>query len=153
MNQGSKANYSGRKLEREVELFLIGCGVESLKYSDYMDGMNNIVLKQPPYRSIYNNNSRLDFLLKLHGKDDIWIECKQQNVAGSVDEKLPYIMENAIHSLINGKVIIILEGNGFKPGAVEYMKSRSKEIKHKDIKVFNLFEFKEWFKTFIRGGL
>jgi hypothetical protein len=48
---------------------------------------------------------------KAHGVH-VRIECKWQQSAGSVDEKLPYLYLNAIESMPEDHVIIVYGGGG-----------------------------------------
>ena len=51
------------------------------------------------------------------------IESKWQSSDGSVDEKFPYLVMN-IRMAYPCPVIIILDGRGSKPGAVEWLKGQ-----------------------------
>lgn len=151
--QGSKANMNGKKLENIVEEELCKNGVTSLQYSDWVDGTvttlthgdNGILFKNVPYTNIYGANGKGEFLLFLKGIPDIRIECRSQTVAGSVDEKLPYLLENC--KLFDEKnVIVVLEGDGFKTKAKEWFIENAHAVKFKNINVMSLKEFKDWAK-------
>ena len=65
------------------------------------------------------------------------IECKWQQIAGSVDEKYPYTVQN-IRERYPCRTIILLDGNGYKPGAKEWLCS---QVDDKLLAVFSMSEF------------
>jgi len=138
MNQGQKANNSGLKLEDKVEELLlsmlpIGVG----KYSKVKD-TRDMLLKHVPYTNIYGNTRcRSEFLL-CHGGRRIRIECKTQHSAGSVDEKLPYLYLNFTQAIKESEAVIVLDGEGFKEGAKEWLRGKCKGTK---VQVFSFEEF------------
>lgn len=150
--QGSKANVNGRRLENLVEEVINKCGIESLSYSNWLDGLSHIpgkakgiLFKNVPYTNVYGSNSRGEFLLFFHDCPDTRIECRSQVVSGSVDEKLPYLLENC--KVFNEKnVIVVLEGNGFKTKAKEWFIENAHAVKSKNINVMSFKEFKDWAK-------
>lgn len=152
--QGSKANSNGMRLENLVEEELVKYGITSLQYSDFVNGDltapipgsdKGVLFKNVPYTNVYGANGRGEFLLFLRGIPDIRIECRSQTVAGSVDEKLPYLLENC--KIFDEKnVIVVLEGNGFKTKAKEWFIENAHAVKSKNINVMSLKEFKNWIK-------
>jgi len=52
----------------------------------------------------------------------IRIECKWQQVKGSVDEKLPYLYLNTIEAMPENTIMILIDGAGWKTGAVKWLK-------------------------------
>jgi hypothetical protein len=79
------------------------------------------------------------------------IECKWQQVAGSVDEKLPYLYLNSIEAMPEKMIMILIEGAGWKAGSLKWLKDAVKNKKYttkenndKTILVFNLTEFFTW---------
>lgn len=81
---------------------------------------------------------------------------KWQQSGGSVDEKLPYLYLNAIEKMPEDEIIILIDGEGWKKGGIQWLrdavlqKKYSKpETREKNIHVFNLAEFVTWAnKTF-----
>jgi len=149
MNQGRLANLAGRKLERNVETILNNLGIPSISYKEWLDNPESdskyILLKNVPYRNIYGGQGRGEFVLLKVGDDlsnGIRIECRSQKVSGSVDEKLPYLFENAL-AFDQKEVILVIDGDGFKIGAKEWLKWRSMAVYHKEIIVTSLGEFEE----------
>jgi|TARA_R100000081_G_C4740869_1_gene128824 galactitol-specific phosphotransferase system IIB component len=76
MNQGQKANFNGESFEAVCENLLQEHNIE--------------FESQVPYTNLYGSNrSKMDIVV-----GDLYIECKFQDVSGSVDEKIPFVMEN-----------------------------------------------------------
>jgi hypothetical protein len=150
--QGGKAVEYGNTLERFVLHTL-----NDRKYT-FVHNRRFIAaccLEQPLYtrqitvgESIYHTPLRADFMLyhpvKHLGK--LIIECKWQQIAGSVDEKYPYTVQN-IREKYPCPTIILLDGNGYKPGAKEWLCS---QVDDKLLAVFSMSEFQKWVN---KGGL
>ena len=147
--QGSKANKNGQKLEHMVEAELCKYGIESLYYTEELDNVSDDVkgflFKNVPYTTIYGSRGRGEFVLSLLNFPDIRIECRSQSVAGSVDEKLPYLLENC-KAFEEEIVIVVLEGNGYKTRAKEWFIENAHAVKFKNINVMSFKEFKNWVK-------
>lgn len=140
--QGQLANLNGKHLESLVEVTITrNLGVES-EYYARTEEREDILLKNVPYKSIYGGNCRSEFVLNYQGRS-IRIECKSQKSHGSVDEKLPYLFMNMNESIEEDEAIVILNGNGFRYGAKEWMYSTCKGTK---IKVFSLKGFNDYVK-------
>jgi SepF-like predicted cell division protein (DUF552 family) len=58
------------------------------------------------------------------------IECKWQQTAGSVDEKLPYLYLNTIEAMPEDQIMIIIDGAGWKKGAVDWLRRAVNEKKY-----------------------
>ena len=150
--QGSKANSNGRRLEDLVEAVLCKYDIDALSYNEWLNGVvkipndiKGILFKNVPYINVYGSNSRGEFLLFLKGYPDTRIECRSQTVSGSVDEKLPYLLENC--KVFDEKnVIVVLEGNGYKTRAKEWFIENAHAVRFKNINVMSFKEFKDWVK-------
>jgi len=72
-------------------------------------------LKKGHITSIYNTR------IKVYKSDDIILLHKVQNVGGTCDEKLPYI----VHSLLQSthRKILVLEGDGWREGALDWVEN------------------------------
>tara|TARA_R100001082_G_C4332326_1_gene146234 strand:- start:98 stop:589 length:492 start_codon:yes stop_codon:yes gene_type:complete len=140
MKQGTKANKNGLSLEDSVEDCVVAhLFVPSERYSK-TDVREDILLKGVPYTNIYGSNRcRSEFVLCLEGRK-IRIECKAQHSAGSVDEKLPYLYMNFTQTIEEDEAIIVIEGDGFKKGAKEWLRSMCKGTK---VRVMSFAEFRE----------
>lgn len=140
MKQGTKANKNGLSLENLVEECIVSrLDVSSEKFSQ-TDCRHNILLKHAPYTNIYGSSRcRSEFLLCLEGRK-IRIECKAQHSAGSVDEKLPYLFMNFTQCIEEDEAIIVIEGEGFKKGAKEWLRNKCRGSK---VRVVSLREFRD----------
>ena len=112
-----------------------------------------LLLTRIPYNSIYTpHEGHTEFLLVSDRYGfKIRIECKWQQSNGSVDEKLPYLYLNCIETMPENHIIIVIDGNGWKKGAVEWLKTAVATKKYttpqnagKLIQVLNLQEFMTW---------
>jgi hypothetical protein len=163
MEKGTKSNISGNQLEVAVKTVLLGKGFELVKYRVWEKNQEKygkeLLLENVPFTTVYNHNGNTEFLLiseKFNLK--IRIECKWQQVAGSVDEKLPYLYLNTIEAMPEDTIMILIDGNGWKTGAIKWLKDAVnqkkytiEENKHKEILVFSLADFFTWAnKTFNR---
>ena len=139
MKQGTKANKNGLSLENLVEDCITArLFVSSEKFSK-TDQREDILLKHVPYTNIYGSSRcRSEFLLCYQGRK-IRIECKAQHSAGSVDEKLPYLFMNFTQCIEEEEDIIVIEGDGFKKGAKEWLRRKCKGTK---VRVMSLAEFR-----------
>ena len=116
-----------------------------------------ILLKNVPFETIYGHKGNTEFLLISEKyKLRIRIECKWQQSAGSVDEKLPYLYLNTIEAMPEKDIMILIDGEGFKAGAKTWLKTAVKgklytteNNNDKNIMVFTLADFFTWAnKTF-----
>jgi hypothetical protein len=143
---GSTANETGKILENFVESTLQRKGyeyVEKKKFKIALSLNQKIYTKQFNLgETIYNTKWNIDFIL--HNPKQLplslIIECKWQQVGGSVDEKYPYTIAN-IKEKSPYPAIILLDGEGYKLGAKEWLKS---QIDDKLLGVFNMGEFTKW---------
>ncbi len=126
-----KAQVSGRQLEVQIEVNLRNLGLEIIQSKNwnearlYREPSLTAVVKNVRYKSIYGHRPRVEFLLLDEGRRFL-IEVKRQRVAGSVDEKLPYVYENALLNLKSGyDFILVIEGEGWKPGAIKWIKNKA----------------------------
>lgn len=88
---------------------------------------------------------------------EIRIECKWQQVAGSVDEKLPYLYLNSIEAMPERHIVVIIDGKGWKSGAIPWLKEAASQRKYseslmseKKIEILSLTEFMTWANNILR---
>jgi hypothetical protein len=156
MEKGKSANITGNQLEIAVQTVLLNKGFEIEMYRKWEKSKekygSELLLKNVPFQTIYGHPGNTEFLL-LSKKHDlrIRIECKWQQSAGSVDEKLPYLYLNAIEAMPEKDIMILIDGDGFKKGAKYWLRNAVKEklytnekTKNKNILVFSLTEFFTW---------
>lgn len=161
MKRGTKSNITGNQLEVALKTVLTGKGFELVNYRIWerkkQDYGEELLLENVPFETIYGHKGNTEFLLiskKFNLK--IRIECKWQQVSGSVDEKLPYLYLNTIEAMPENSVMILIDGEGWKPGSLVWLKEAVKQKKYitsqsknKNIMVFSLTEFFTWAnKTF-----
>ena len=161
MAKGKSANTSGNQLEIAVLTVLSNKGFEIEMYRIWEKNPekygDELLLKNVPFETIYGHGGNTEFLLisKKYSLR-IRIECKWQQSAGSVDEKLPYLYLNTIEAMPENDIMILIDGEGFKVGAKTWLRKAVKsklytteKSKEKNIMVFYLAEFFTWAnKTF-----
>ncbi len=156
MEQGTKSNITGNQLEVAVKTVLTGKGFELINYRIWEKNKEKygeeLLLENVPFTTIYKHKGNTEFLL-ISKKYNlrIRIECKWQQVKGSVDEKLPYLYLNTIEAMPETSIMILIDGKGWKEGAIKWLKDSVKQKKYtteqnknKEILVFNLTEFFTW---------
>jgi hypothetical protein len=156
MGKGKSANITGNQLEIAVQTVLLNKGFEIEMYRKWEKNPEKygkeILLKNVPFKTIYGHKGNTEFLL-LSEKYNlrIRIECKWQQSAGSVDEKLPYLYLNTIEAMPEKDIMILIDGNGFKTGAKEWLRNAVKEKLYTTeenndttVMVFSLAEFFTW---------
>lgn len=152
--QGMEANDSGQYLEGIVLSLFVGRGFllvhpERLVTPDMF--AHRTIARQFPYRSIYEEEARVDFMVA-EGDRRLAIECKYQEMQGSVDEKLEFTIRNACERMPAQEVAIVLGGNGARDGAVRRMQSEAKKAmgRKRKIHIMRTDEFRAWVRTEFR---
>ena len=156
ISQGGLANRSGSVLEGIVTGALIPHGFSVVQHKDVekmsIDERSELLIKNTPLITLYGSKGKTEFLLssKKYGLK-IRIECKWQQSAGSVDEKLPHLYLSAIDAIPEDDVILLVDGNGFRPGAVAWLRNAVQNRLYippdkatKNIQVMNATEFMTW---------
>ena len=157
LSQGAIANRNGKQFEEMCITLFENHGFEILTIAKYRKLENRgelpdkYVLKNAPFQSIYNHTGKTEFLMvdktNTQAIRMIRIENKYQESAGSVDEKFPYMLLNAIQAYPENEVILVVDGNGYKPGARQWLQDRINENwldYDKDIKLMNIMQFVNW---------
>ena len=135
-----KAKKDGMSYEKQYELFCRTLGIASGQYSKTQSESKlfddpNYLYKNVPYESIYDGSiCTTEFVLKIKDKK-IRIEFKSQNKAGSKDECIPYIFENAETQFPEDEFVLMIIGKGFRNGIKNYVNRKINNSK-KNIKVF-----------------
>ena len=161
MEKGTKSNISGNQLEVAVKTVLTGKGFDLVNYRVWEKSKDKygdeLLLENAPFTTVYEHKGNTEFLLISKKYNlNIRIECKWQQVAGSVDEKLPYLYLNTIEAMPEKSIMILIDGGGWKAGSLKWLKDAVKQKKYtteenndKKIYVFSLTEFFTWAnKTF-----
>lgn len=152
---GAIANRQGNILEQQVRqgvrlarLPRSGfCRVRKARLREHAAGVPvpDLLVRRVPYQSIYGHRGVTEFLAVSASRGlAIRIECKWQQSQGSVDEKFPYLYLNCIQAMPEREIILLIDGNGYKPGALAWLKQAVASQDAKLIHVFNLVEFLVW---------
>lgn len=160
--QGALANASGNILEQTVTTVFHKKGFEIVNYREWEKKQDSygkeLLLTNVPFTTIYKHKGNTEFLAKSERYGfNIRMECKWQQSAGSVDEKLPYLYLNTIEAMPEKHIVIIIDGEGFKEGAKKWLRDAVKDKKYTDtsnrdkkIEVFTLAEFISWANRILR---
>lgn len=156
MEKGAKGNITGNQLEVAIKTVLTGKGFELINYRVWDKNKEKygeeLLLENVPFTTIYNHKGNTEFLLiSKRFNLQIRIECKWQQVKGSVDEKLPYLYLNTIEAMPENTIMILIDGAGWKTGAVKWLKDAvqqkkytTAETQNKEIIVFTMTDFFTW---------
>ncbi len=130
MTDGAFANFTGDVAERVIKCILSDRGY-------------HIQHQYTLCESIYGHKIRTDFFIDniKEFPNGLAIECKWQDTGGSADEKFPYLVIN-IKNQFPCPVIVVIGGNGHKPGSVTWLSNQVD--KKKLLAVFTIEEFISW---------
>lgn len=153
--QGGWANNQGRTLEHVIKSAMEQKGFRCISYKqwnpDAMEAAGDLLLTDVPYETIYGHPGRTEFKIVSQKYGEYRIECKWQQSSGSVDEKFPYLYLNCVEKMPEKNIIIVIDGNGAKPGAVQWLKQAAasklytgEANRDKRIAVMSLAEFVVW---------
>lgn len=148
------ANESGFEFEDVVSNKFEAIGFKLIKYNNWIlnEKIKNYIISSYPYCSIYGNNSKSDFLIKTISGFTMRIECKQQMVGGSVDEKFPYLLANAEQAMPEKDILIILNCPGAKQTSVSWLKNQANIITKsgkKNISIKNIEELDSYIEEYV----
>ena len=124
---GAIANRQGNILEQQVRQAFASHGFREVAFAEYekiasgstLPGVPvpDLLVRRVPYQSIYGHRGVTEFLAVSASRGlAIRIECKWQQSQGSVDEKFPYLYLNCIQAMPEREIILLIDGNGYKPG-------------------------------------
>ncbi|MFO1436527.1 MAG: PD-(D/E)XK nuclease superfamily protein [Gammaproteobacteria bacterium] len=155
-SQGGQANRTGNVLENVVIGTLSTHGLEVVQFKDYerrpLIYGQELLLRNVPYRTLYGGKGRTEFLIRsARYQLCTRVECKWQQSAGSVDEKLPHAYLSCVEAIDEDDVIIMIGGNGFRPEAVNWLRQVANERRYvpankcnKRVRVMTTDEFLTW---------
>lgn len=156
MEKGSISNVTGSVLEGTVKSILLTKGFELVKYRDWEKNKaafgDELLLMNVPFTTVYGHKGNTEFLLRSKKHNlEIRIECKWQQTAGSVDEKLPYLYLNCIEAMPENNIMILIDGKGWKDGAKKWLNDAvnkklytTEKSANKQITVFDITGFITW---------
>ncbi len=145
---------TGANLEAYVENLITPYGYTKIPHRDWSkteDRTKKYLVTNVPYTTIFGTQGRTEFSI-INPSRNIRVECKWQQVKGSVDEKFAYMYLNAVHQWPEKEIILLVDGGGYKPKALEWLQESVKikryhEDSDKCIKVFQMAEFMTWVNT------
>jgi hypothetical protein len=145
------SNTSGQSFENTVQTIIQSTGISVVDYNDYIKNKysSDVLVKRFPFQSIYKRNSKTEFVLCKNNRK-IRIECKFQTTRGSVDEKFTYAYLNAIESQPEEEIIFVIDGNGYTPEALDWIKEATQNNLYvkpgvkKTMRVLDTFQFTSW---------
>lgn len=125
MSGGAEANRSGLTWEAWVRTLAERQGFQVLSHTfrercTIPIEQRRIVWTHAPYTTIFHNvknprKAATEYVVE-YGHDRVRIECKWQGVAGSVDEKYPFMFLNAALTMTEDTVVFALGGEYFENG-------------------------------------
>jgi hypothetical protein len=130
INSGRKANKTGNLLENFVEQSLKAKGYREFwnHKEQLFSNCNAIGGKQYGKqvlcgKTIYETDRKVDFFIVNQDvfPNGLIIECKWQQVSGSVDEKYPFLLFNIIKTAV--PTVILIDGNGYRKAALNFLKT------------------------------
>lgn len=151
--QGAVATHHGASFERSIAKAVAAKGFEVRSYLEWVeDGepRGEWLLTNVPYTTLYGSKGRTEFLLLSASRGlNIRIEAKWQSSHGSVDEKLPHLYLNALKAMPEDTVFIVIDGPGWRPGGLAWLKKAAEERAFSDrpektVRVMGLDEFRSW---------
>lgn len=116
-SSGKLANDSGIIGECVISDFFESKKIKIMSYSQWnKTGCVNVLVSQFPFTNIYGRGARIDFAYINKDGKVFGIEAKRQNVPGSVDEKIPFVMFNSTLDVFE-KLYCVVSGNHWNDNA------------------------------------
>lgn len=157
MSQGAEANHSGQMLENVILREFKARKVPDFPFSEDRNNGNLFadkrLIRNAPFTAVNGCESRSEFLYVCASLLlDVRIECKWQQVSGSVDEKLSFTMDNAIEAMPEKNIWIIVDGGGARQNQVGWIIKRAQRCAHKNIRVLTLIQARPAIKRLVEDG-
>lgn len=141
LNQGQHAVRSGSALEQALQHEFASYGVTCVMHSEYQEESDllgpvhppKILLRRAPFTCLFGRDSTsyADYLYRRPFFEPVYWECKQQDGSGSADSKLHFTFKDALQAPQIINFALVLEGEGFRWQAVEWLKDEFLKVKHK----------------------
>lgn len=142
----NNANKSGIKLETRLTMFLNDNDIPVFDYKN-LKTKSSLELDELPYYGItqykhldiFNANARIDILLinNTLGKK-FYIECKNQAVGGSVDQKFPYYIHNITNNKYDGELVFLLNTRGIRSNVLNWLVENSEKYNYYILSIDNM---------------
>lgn len=147
-SQGAESNFSGKTFESSVEREFVERGVHPVAFNSGPRGNNGNsdlfnprqLIRNVPYTSIYGSRSKSEFVYQ-DKRRHIRIECRWQQVPGSVDEKLPYLFLNALNAMPEPEIWICCDGSGARRSAIRWLQREALAASRENKKITVLESF------------
>lgn len=128
-------------LKNEVENLLIR---EGFNRSSTVEKLNDGQFTTSAiYTNCYGGISRSPFVINHPTHGLTRVECRSQHQSGTTDQKFPYLLE-CTKSMQEPTVIVVIDGNGFKPEALKYLKDKANSIQGKTVLILDILSFASW---------
>ena len=120
-----------------MNAFKSGRLLENLVFKELNKVKKVKITPQYQYKDIFGAKARADFFVetdsmnynKLHF-NKFFIECKNQNVPGSLDQKFQYYIENIRQNKYEGNpLIFVLNTKGVRPKVLDYLITNTNKYK------------------------
>lgn len=152
MTDGAKASNNGNAAEGWAKCIISSTlrGISTYSHKEWVrkGQPNGCLVTNFPYTNIYGSGrARTEFVLIFPLGRRIRIEVKWQETHGSVDEKFPFLLENAVRAYPEAETILIVDGGGARTEAVDWLKNEARtrgRQANRSISVLSLNEFKHW---------
>lgn len=155
MTQGYEANHSGKFLEETLRRELSSRGFLFRTHSDDVGNLDlfapRVVVTRVPYKNLYKLTSYSEFVIT-DGDRKMRAECRWQETPGSVDEKFPYLIRNAIECMPESEVLFLLGGDGARPASVKWLHEEASKVSVKRIHVININGFLRFVRSEFGSG-
>lgn len=113
--------------------------LEKLVFKELKQISNARVVPQYQYKDIFGAKARVDFFVETKINTKFFIECKNQNVPGSLDQKFQYYIENIRQNKYEGNpLIFVLNTNGIRPKVLDYLITNTTKYKFMIVDTHNL---------------
>lgn len=167
LSSGTLANNNGRQLEAVVEIVLRQRGLKAVPSKSFRlepEAFGSEVLEtHVPFDSVYGGRGYTEYVIHSSQLNkNIRLDCKWQQVGGSVDEKFPNLLLNLYNSP-EEECIILVDGGGARDGAIEWLRETTdrlnenaearkglafmgvtRDVSNKKVHVFTLNEWLKW---------
>ena len=127
--QGLNAMRHGKILPGALEEIFGLLGIPVMSEAEYRAALVQppvVAVKGARFMNIYGYYGTTDFVLRDSVRGiEMRFWCKWQETAGTVDEKLPYLLAN-LKRFPEREVVFLVGGDGWRNGALDWLKEKTK---------------------------